>query len=64
MLFFLLKDNLSLDINNTALKLFRSSYCFTASVCHGFENYFPRLWDMGISDAICNCVVMWEDLEE
>ena len=27
-------------------------YCFTTSISHGVENYFPRLWGTGISDAI------------
>ena len=27
-------------------------YCFTSSISHGVENYFPRLWGTGISDAI------------
>ena len=27
-------------------------YCFTTSISRGVENYFPRLWGMGISDAI------------
>ena len=37
---------------DTALKVSRSLYCFNTSIFHGVENYFPRLWDMGISDAI------------
>ena len=36
----------------TALKVFWCLYCFTTSICHGVENYFPRLWGTGISDAI------------
>ena len=47
MLFCLLKHYL-----DTALKVSQSVYCFTTSISHGVENYFPRLWDMGISDAI------------
>ena len=27
-------------------------YCFTTSISHGVEKYFPRLWGTGISDAI------------
>ena len=27
-------------------------HCFTTSISHGVENYFPRLWGEGISDAI------------
>ena len=49
MLFSLLKDYLDTD---TALKVSQSVYCFTTSISHGVENYFPRLWGMGISDAI------------
>ena len=41
MLFSLLKHYLDTD---TALKVSRSFYCFTTSVSHGVENYFPRLW--------------------
>ena len=26
----------------------RSLYCFSTSISHGVENYFPRLWGMGI----------------
>ena len=37
---------------DTALKVSRPLYCFITSISHGVENYFPRLWDMGISDAI------------
>ena len=52
MLFSLLKHHLDLNITDTALKVSPSLYCFTNSVSHGVENYFPRLWGMGISDAI------------
>ena len=52
MLFSLLKHYLDLYITDTALKLSRSLYCFTTSISHGVENYFPRLWGTGISDAI------------
>ena len=34
------------------LKVSQSVYCFTTSIYHGVENYFPRLWGTGISDAI------------
>ena len=54
MLFSLLKHYLDLYISDTALKVFWSLYRFTTSVCHGVENYFPRLWGTGISDAICD----------
>ena len=37
---------------DTALKVFRTLYCFTTSISHGVEKYFPRLWGTGISDAI------------
>ena len=49
MLFSLLKHYLDTD---TALKVSQSVYCFTTSISHGNENYFPRLWGTGISDAI------------
>ena len=47
MLFSLLKHYLDTD---TALKVSHSVYCFTTSISHGVG--FPRLWGMGISDAI------------
>ena len=49
MLFSLLKHYLETD---TALKVSQSVYCFITSISHGVENYFPRLWGTGISDAI------------
>ena len=49
MLFSLLKHYLDTD---TALKVSQSLYCFTTSISHGVENYFPRLWGTDISDAI------------
>ena len=49
MLFTLLKHYLDTD---TALKVSQSVYCFSTSISHGVENYFPRLWGTGISDAI------------
>ena len=54
MLFSLLKRPFDLNITDTALKVSRSLYCFTTSIPQGVENYFPRLWDTGISDAIFN----------
>ena len=51
MLFSLLKHYLDTD---TALKVSQSVYCFTTAICHGVENYFPRLRGMGTSDAIFN----------
>ena len=41
MLFSLLKHYLDTD---TVLKVSQSVYCFTTSMSHGVENYFPRLW--------------------
>ena len=49
MLFSLFKHYLDTD---PALNVSQSVYCFTTSISHGVENYFPRLWGMGISDAI------------
>ena len=49
MLFSLLKHYLD---TNTALKVSQSVYCFTTSISYGIEQYFPRLWCTGISDAI------------
>ena len=53
MLFSLLKHYLDGD---TDLKVSQSVYCFTTSISHGVENYFPRLWGTGISDAIVNLI--------
>ena len=50
MLFSLLKHYLDTD---TTLKVSQSVYRFTTS--DGVENYFPRLWGTGISDAILLC---------
>ena len=52
MLFSLHKHYLKLYITDTALKVSRSLYFLTTSIFHGVENYFPRLWGTGISDAI------------
>ena len=52
MLFSLLKHHFDLNITDTAMKVSRSLYCFTTSISHGVENYFPSLWGMGISNAI------------
>ena len=49
MLFCLLKHYLDTD---TALKVSQSVYCFTTSISHRVEKYFPILWGRGISDAI------------
>ena len=43
---------MDLYISDPALKVSRSLNCFTTSICYGVENYFPRLWDTSISDAI------------
>ena len=43
---------LSIIWTDTALKVSRSLYSFTTYISHGVGNYFPRLWSMGISDAI------------
>ena len=51
MLFSLFKHYLGLYISDTALKVSQALCCFT-NICHGVENSFPRLWGMGISDAI------------
>ena len=58
MLFSLLKHYLDLYIADTALNVSRSLYGFTTSVYHGVENYFPRLWGTGISDAILYAMYM------
>ena len=53
MLFSLLKHYLELYITDTVLKVSRSLYCFTTFISHGLvENYFPKHWSTGISDAI------------
>ena len=60
MLFSLLKHYLDTD---TALKVSQSVYCFTTSISHGVENYFPRLWGTGISDAIFNMMTLLFGIE-
>ena len=57
MSFSLLKHYLDQCITDTALKLYQSLYCFTMSIAHGVENYFPRLWGMGISNAILEYLI-------
>ena len=52
MLFSLLEHYFELYITDKALKVSRSLYYFTTSVSHGAENFFPRLWGTGISDAL------------
>ena len=63
MSFSLLKHHFDLNITDTALKVSQSLYCFTTSISHGVENYFPRLWGTGISDAIfkssCLCLLVF-----
>ena len=56
MLLSLLKHYLDTE---TALKVSQSVYCFTTSISRGVENYFPRLWGTGISDAIFTLVREW-----
>ena len=51
MLFSLLKHYFDYMID-TALKVSQSLYCFTTFMCHGVENYFPRLWGTGIFYAV------------
>ena len=51
-LFSLFKHYLDLYITDTALKVSRSLCCFTTSISHGVQNYFPRLWGTGNSDAV------------
>ena len=48
--FSLLKHYFDLSITDTALNVSRSLslYCFTISVSHGVENYFPGLFGMGM----------------
>ena len=53
MLFSLIKHYLDADID---LKVSQSVYCFTTSISHGAENYFPRLWGTGISAAIVSLI--------
>ena len=57
MLFSLLKHYLNTD---TALKVSQSVYCYTTSISHGVENYFPRLWGTGIFDAIFQIKKLFE----
>ena len=59
MLFSPLTHYLECYITNTALKVSRSLYCFTMSISDGVENYFPRLWGAGISDANFNCIKIY-----
>ena len=60
MLFSLLKHYLDTD---TALKVSQSVYCCTTSISHGVENYFPRLWGTGISDAFFFIVTLISNME-
>ena len=52
MLFSLLKHHFDLNITDTSLNVSRFLYCFTTSISHGVENYFPRLPGTGICGAI------------
>ena len=56
MLFSRLKHYLDTD---TSLKVSQSVYCFTTSISHGVENYFPRLWGTGMSDAILSLLCLF-----
>ena len=48
---------------DTALKVSQSLYCFTTFIWYGFENYFPRLWGTGISDAIFKILTRLAEIE-
>ena len=63
MLFSLLKHYLNLYITDSALKVSRSFYFLTTSIFHGIENYFPRLWGTGISDAIFTRIYLLLDID-
>ena len=52
MLFSLLQHYLDFYISDTAESVPVFVLFFTTSIYHGVENYFPRLWGTGISDAI------------
>ena len=52
LLFSLLKHYLDLYISDIAVNVSQFLYCYTTSISHGVEKYFPRLWGTGISDAI------------
>ena len=54
---FLLQHYLELYITDTALKISQTLSCFTTSISRGVENYFLRLWDMGISDSIFSLTI-------
>ena len=58
LLFSLLKHYLDLYITDTALKVSQFLYCYTTSISHGVEKYFPRLWGTGISDAILTLFIL------
>ena len=53
MLFSLFKHYLELYISHAVLNVSRCLYYmyFTTSISYGVENYFPRLWGTGISEA-------------
>ena len=38
-------------MTDTGVRVSQSLYCFTTSISHGVEKYFPRLWGIGISDT-------------
>ena len=64
MLFSLLKHYLYLYlyITDIALKVSQSLHCFTTSMSHGVENYFPKLWGTGIFDAIFNYFIFHDQI--
>ena len=45
-------DEVSYYLCQVYLKVSQSLYYFTTSISRGVENYFPRQWGTGISDAI------------
>ena len=58
MLFSLRKHYLEVYITDTALKVCQSLYCFTTSISHGVESYFPHAVGYDISDAVLYCTIM------
>ena len=56
-LFSLLKHYLDFYIINTALKISQFLYCFT-TISHGHENYFNKLWGIGMSDSILKGIIL------
>ena len=48
---------LELYITDSAVKVSRFLYWFTTYISHGVENYFPRLFHTGISDAVFSFII-------